>query len=141
MSFTLLGFMFSARVQVRVLCSLFVMFTVPSAFAEVTRIEISSRADLSYAGYEKILGRVFFCVDPANPRNAVIVDIDKTPRNGNGRVEFSADFYAIRPKTGGNGVAIVDVVSRGSRVTRMFNRVAAGSDPDVGDGFLLRRGF
>ena len=100
-----------------------------------------SRADLPYAGYEKIVGRVFFAVDPANPRNAVIVDIDKAPRNANGRVEFSADFYAIRPKTGGNGVAIVDVVNRGNRVTRMFNRVTAGSDPDVGDGFLLRRGF
>ena len=94
-----------------------------------------------YAGYEKILGRVFFSVDPANPRNSVIVDIDKVPRSANGRVEFSADFYAVRPKTGGNGVAIVDVVNRGSRVTRMFNRVAGGSDPDVGDGFLLRRGF
>ncbi len=111
------------------------------ARAEVTRVEITNRADLSYAGYEKIVGRVFFAVDPANLRNAVIADIDKAPRNGNGRVEFSADFYAVRPKTGGNGVAIVDVVNRGNRVTRMFNRVAAGSDPDVGDGFLLRRGF
>src|SRR3970282_652957 len=105
------------------------------------RIEIARRADLSYAGYEKILGRVFFSVDPANPRNAVIVDIDRAPRNANGRVEFSADFYAIRPKTGGNGVAIVDVVNRGNRVTRMFNRVTARTDPDVGDGFLARRGF
>src|SRR5688572_2905086 len=111
------------------------------ARAEVTRVEITNRADLSYAGYEKIVGRVFFAVDPANLRNAVIADIDKAPRNGNRRVEFSADFYAVRPKTGGNGVAIVDVVNRGNRVTRMFNRVAAGSDPDVGDGFLLRRGF
>jgi hypothetical protein len=84
---------------------------------------------------------VFFAVDPRDPRNAVIADIDRAPRNTDGRVEFSADFYAVRPKMGGNGVAIVDVVNRGNRVTRMFNRVAAGSDPDVGDGFLLRRGF
>ena len=144
MSFTLLGSLFSVRVHVR--------FGLGSRSrcralavrcgrgAEVTRVEIVSRADLPYAGYEKIVGRVFFAVDPANPRNRVIVDIDKAPRNANGRVEFSADFYAIRPKTGGNGVAI-DVVNRGNRVTRMFNRVTAGSDPDVGDGFLLRRGF
>lgn len=109
--------------------------------AEVTRVEITKRSDLSYAGYEKIEGRVYFAVDPANRHNAVIADLDKAPRNAQGRVEFSADFYALRPKTGGNGVAIVDVVNRGNRVTRMFNRVAAGSDPDVGDGFLLRRGF
>lgn len=114
---------------------------VPAAHAEVTRVEITRRADLPYAGYEKVEGRIYFAVDPRNPRNAVIADLDRAPKNGQGRVEFSADFYAVRPKTGGNGVAIVDVVNRGNRVTRMFNRVAAGNDPDVGDGFLLRRGF
>lgn len=112
-----------------------------AARAEVTRVDVTSRVDLSYAGYEKILGRVYFAVDPADPRNAIVVDLDKAPRNAAGRVEFSADFYAVRPKSGGNGVAIVDVVNRGNRVTRMFNRVTAGGDPDVGDGFLLRRGF
>ena len=129
--------------RVRVLGSVFALalFGVPAADAEVTRLEITRRADLPYAGYEKIEGRIYFAVDPANQRNRVIVDLDRAPKNAQGRVEFSADFYAVRPKTGGNGVAIVDVVNRGSRVTRMFNRVAAGNDPDVGDGFLLRRGF
>ncbi|MGH9255264.1 MAG: alpha/beta hydrolase domain-containing protein [Vicinamibacterales bacterium] len=143
MSFTLLGSLFSVRVQVRFRFMFIFMFlcAATAARAEVTRVEVTSRADLSYAGYEKIVGRVFFAVDPAHPRNAVVADLDKAPRNANGRVEFSADFCAVRPKTGGNGVAIVDVVNRGNRVTRMFNRVAAGSDPDVGDGFLLRRGF
>ena len=117
------------------------MFAIATAHAEVTRLEITRRADLPYAGYEKIEGRVYFAVDPANRRNTVIVDLDRAPKNAQGRVEFSADFYAVRPKSGGNGVAIVDVVNRGNRVTRMFNRVAAGNDPDVGDGFLLRRGF
>lgn len=119
------------------------MFVVAAtaARAEVARVEVLKRSDLSYAGYEKLEGRVYFAVDPAHPRNRVIVDLDRAPRNAQGRVEFSADFYALRPKTGGNGVAIVDVVNRGNRVTRMFNRVTAGSDPDVGDGFLLRRGF
>ncbi|MBI2185940.1 MAG: hypothetical protein HYU37_02315 [Acidobacteria bacterium] len=118
------------------------MFGAAAARAEVTRVEILKRSDVAaYAGYEKLEGRVYFAVDPANRRNTVIVDLDRAPRNAQGRVEFSADFYAVRPKTGGNGVAIVDVVNRGNRVTRVFNRVAAGSDPDVGDGFLLRRGF
>lgn len=113
-----------------------------AARAEVTRVEITKRTDVAaYAGYEKIEGRVYFAVDPANRRNTVIADLDRAPRNAQGRVEFSADFYALRPKTGGNGVAIVDVVNRGNRVTRIFNRVAGGSDPDVGDGFLARRGF
>ena len=129
--------------RVRVLGAVFALALcgVPAADAEVTRLDITRRADLPYAGYEKIEGRVYFAVDPAHPRNSVIVDLDRAAKNAQGRVEFSADFYAVRPKTGGNGVAIVDVVNRGNRVTRMFNRVAAGQDPDVGDGFLLRRGF
>jgi hypothetical protein len=143
MPFTLLGSRFSVRLQVRFMfvVALF-MFAAASARAEVTRVEILKRSDLTaYVGYEKLEGRVYFSVDPGNKRNTVIVDLDRAPRNAQGRVEFSADFYAIRPKTGGNGVAIVDVVNRGTQVTRPYNRVSAGSDPDVGDGFLLRRGF
>ena len=109
--------------------------------AEVTRVEIASRADLAFAGYEKIVGRVFFAVDPTDPRNAIVADLDKAPRNADGRVEFSADFELVRPKSGGNGVALIDIVNRGGRtVIPNFNR-AGGRDPDVGDGFLLRRGF
>ena len=143
MPFTLLGSRCSVRVQVRfaVLAFTFMFVCAATAHAEVTRLEITRRADLPFAGYEKIEGRVYFAVDPANRRNTVIVDLERAPKNAQGRVEFSADFYAVRPKNGGNGVAIVDVVNRGGRVTRMFNRVAAGNDPDVGDGFLLRRGF
>jgi len=144
MPFTLLGSGCSVRVQVRfgVLGFVFLFGLAAAAQADVTRVEILKRSDLAaYAGYEKLEGRVFFTIDPANRRNAVIVDLDRAPKNAQGRVEFSADFYAVRPKTGGNGVAIVDVVNRGNRVTRMFNRIAAGSDPDVGDGFLMRRGF
>jgi hypothetical protein len=113
----------------------------PALFAEVTRVEIASRVDLAFPGYEKIVGRVFFAVDPADPRNVVVTDIDKAPRNALGRVEFSSDFELVRPKANGNGVLLVDIVNRGGRtVLPNFNR-AGGRDPDVGDGFLLRRGF
>jgi hypothetical protein len=80
------------------------------AQAGVTRIEIISRADLlngkefGLAGaYEKIVAKVHFAVDPNNPHNKVIVDIDKAPRNEQGLVEFSADLYILaspsRPAT------------------------------------------
>jgi hypothetical protein len=112
-----------------------------AARAEVTRVTVSSRADIAFSGYEKITGRVFFALDPANPRNTVIADLDKAPRSADGRVEFSSDFTIIRPKSAGNGVAIVDIVNRGRpTVIPNFNR-AGGRDPDVGDGFLLKRGF
>jgi hypothetical protein len=121
--------------------ALALLFALPAA-AEVTRVEILSRTDLALAGYEKIVGRVFFAVDPKDPRNAIVVDVDKAPRNAAGKVEFSSDFYIVRPKTGGNGVAIVDIVNRGNKtVIRSYNRVGRAGDPDVGDGFLLKRGF
>jgi hypothetical protein len=105
------------------------------------RVEIARRTDLAFAGYEKLVGRVYFAVDPADSRNAIVADLDRAPRNAQGRVEFSADFELVRPKTGGNGVVLVDVVNRGRRtVIPNFNRIG-GRDPDVGDGFLMRRGF
>src|SRR5262245_12010516 len=68
------------------------------ARAEVTRIEIASRTDVlggrsfGDAGpYEKIVGKVFFAVDPTDPANKRIVDIDKAARDAAGRVSFPAD--------------------------------------------------
>jgi hypothetical protein len=104
-------------------------------------VSVTSRAEIAFAGYEKIVGRVFFAVDPADPRNAIVADLDKAPRMADGRVEFSSDFTIVRPRSGGNGVAIVDIVNRGrATVIPNFNR-AGGRNPDVGDGFLMKRGF
>ena len=108
------------------------------ARAEVTNVDVTSRTDVG-SGYEQVVGRVHFAVDPKHPRNAVIVDLDKAPRAADGRVEFAADVLILRPKTGGNGVAIVDVVNRGAWTAFRLNR-AAGRDMH-GDGFLMRRGF
>lgn len=128
------------HIHVRWLATLALLFSIPAA-AEVTRVDVLSRADVAFPGYEKIVGRVFFAVDPLDPRNAVVVDLDKAPRNAAGRVEFSADFYIVRPKTAGNGAAIVDIVNRGGKtVIPNFNRVGR-RDPDVGDGFLMRHGY
>jgi hypothetical protein len=112
-----------------------------SARAEVTRLELKTRTDVPGFNYEKIVGRLHFAVDPANPRNRIVVDLDKAQQVADGRVEFSADFYMLRPKSGGAGTALVDIVNRG-RLT--FGRFAAGagsSDPDIGDGFLMTHGF
>jgi hypothetical protein len=125
------------------------------ARAEVTRIDIESRADVlggkpfGDAGpYEKVIGTVHFAVDPAHPRNQAVVDIDNAPRAADGRVIFSADLYVLQPKEAArrNGVALFDVLNRGRKnILRDFNRAPAVADPaseaDFGDGFLMRRGF
>ena len=123
--------------------------------AEVTRIEIKSRTDIlggkefgKAGAYEKIVGTVHYALDPANPRNKAIVDLDKAPRDPSGRVTFSADLYVLAPKdvTRGNNAALFDVLNRGRKnMLRDFNGAEQVLDPsaeaDFGDGFLLRQGF
>ena len=59
------------------------------AAAEVTRVDVKTRAEIGGSGFEKIVGIAHFEVDPKDPRNRVIADIDKAPVNAAGRVEFS----------------------------------------------------
>ena len=129
---------------------------VPRAtIAEVTRVEVTSRVDalsgkpFGLAGpYEKIIGKVFFAVDPDDPRNKSIVDIEKAPRDAQGRVEFSADLYVLAPKDSarGNGATLFDVSNRGRKnVIQYINRGLQIADPttevDYGDSFLMQHGF
>ena len=120
---------------------------VPSTLrAEVTRVEIARRADLGLSGYEKIVGTIYFAVDPKDPRNRTIADLDKAPVNASGRVEFSSDLYILRPKAPrGNGAALVDILNRGNKVALSgFNRGGSPdpqSDADLGDRFLMRFGY
>jgi hypothetical protein len=110
------------------------------ASAETVRVEVTSRKDIPQYGYEEFTGKAFFRVDPADPHNKAIADIDKAPISKDGYVEFSADIIGLRPKIGqGNNVALVDVVNRGLTTAFRLNRTA-GADR-VGDGFLMKRGF
>ena len=132
----------------------FVLAASP-ALAEVTRVEIQRREDVlggksfgNVGPYEKIVGRVYFAVDPDNPHNKIIVDLDKAPRNAQGNVEFSSDLYIIKPKdpAHGNGVVFFDIVNRGNKqLLRTFSRGGGSADPtaeaDFGDAYLLQQGY
>jgi hypothetical protein len=134
---------------------MFLGFAPPSSRAEVTRIVITSRQDVlngkpfGAAGpYEKLAGKVYFAIDPNNPRNKVIVDLDKATRDQQGKVGFSADIFILRPKdpTKGNGVIFFDVPNRGHKaLLSQFDFAKASGDPtteeDFGDGMLLREGY
>ncbi len=98
--------------------------------------------------YEKISGRIFFAVDPSLPANRIVTDIDKAPRNAAGKVEFSSDFFLIKPKdiARGNGAVLYEVSNRGGKgMLGFFNHAAGsvdpGTDAEMGDGFLMRQGF
>ncbi|HEY7290164.1 MAG TPA: alpha/beta hydrolase domain-containing protein [Vicinamibacterales bacterium] len=116
-----------------------------SASAEVTRIEITSRAPLGSSGYEKIVGVAHFAIKPSDIHNRVIADIDKAAKNAAGLVEFTSDFYVLKPISGGNGALLLDILNRGGKPALTgFNRGGVNdpaSEADLGDRFLLRNGF
>src|SRR5262249_42990957 len=120
--------------------------------AEVSRVDITSRRDVAggrpfgaVGPYERIAGRVYFLIDPANKRNQVIADLDKAPRNGESKVDKSADLVIFRPRdpSRGNGIALFDIVNRGGTVAlNIFDGPVTNTpEGEVGDGFLLNRGY
>ena len=53
--------------------------------------------------YERLLGTAFMEVDPLDPLNRSIVDLDNAPRNDRGMVEFSTRFFILKPVHMGRG--------------------------------------
>jgi hypothetical protein len=129
--------------------------SVSAAQARVTRIEIVRSEPFaggesfgSVGAYQKIVGRFHGELDPAQALNAGIVDLDKAPRNTRGQVEYSADFYILRPAdlAKGNGALLYDVNNRGNkRALVAFGSAPPSNDPSTpaqaGNGFLMREGF
>src|SRR5271170_5491530 len=112
---------------------LFATFLITSAaFAAVTRVDVTERSQ--DAGYDRIVGKIYFAVDPKLTPNRIIADIELGPRNAEGKVEFSSDLYMLRPHDPPkrNGTALVEISNRGGKSIGMF---------DIGDHFLLEQGF
>ncbi|MEK7407118.1 MAG: alpha/beta hydrolase domain-containing protein [Acidobacteriota bacterium] len=115
------------------------LLAAAAAGGGVVRIEIHDRGDAPGA-YERLAGRVYFAVDPALAANRIITDIDLAPRNAEGKVEFSADFYILKPRDSGkgNGTVLYEVSNRGGKgMLRMFNL----AETQFGDGFLMEQGY
>src|SRR5712691_7267404 len=113
----------------------------------VSHLEVTRRTPFA-ADYERVDGKLHFAVDPGHPANARIADLDKAPRDADGRVRFWADFVLLQPaeRERGNGRLLYFVVNRGQRVGIEFNRYPARQSTlpptdeiDVGDGFLMQR--
>lgn len=136
--------------------ALVVLLLAPAvARAEVTRVDVRSRADVlggksfgAIGPYEVISATMHFAVDPKNPHDRVIADVDKAPTNARGRVEFSGDVWVVKPKdpSKGNGVLFVDVVNRGNKsLLSVFSRGSRATtlttEAEFGDAYLLRQGY
>ena len=99
--------------------------------------------------YERVIGVAKGEVYPKAPGNSGIALIDKAPLNERGKVEYTTDFFILRPKdpAKGNGRILYEVNNRGRKM--LFGNIADGpqgiNDPqkvaDLGNGFPLRRGW
>jgi hypothetical protein len=98
--------------------------------------------------YEKLIGKVEFALDPRLPANEIVVDLALAPRNARGEVEFSADFYLLKPVDAakGNGRLFYEAGNRGTKaMLGAFQKAAGSLDPTTeaqfGDGSLMEQGF
>src|SRR5438552_15132185 len=75
------------------------------AEAHIRKIQITGKESPTFGGYswpgvgqyEKIIGKAFGELDPSDPKNAVIVDLQLAPKNSRGKVEYAFDFYILKP--------------------------------------------
>jgi hypothetical protein len=125
------------------------------SFAGVTRIDVIQRSDVldgspigATGPYERIVAKAYFAADPKLGPNRIIADIDLAPRNAEGKVEYSADLYILKPRdtAKGNGTVLLEISNRGGKgMLNMFDLASGSRDPrtpaDFGDNFLLQQGF
>jgi hypothetical protein len=121
---------------------------------DTTRSESPTFGGYSWPGvgqYEKIVGKAYGEVKPADPLNAVIVDLSLAPRNASGNVEYSFDFYILKPVDLAKGAhkVMYEPPNRGRKTWQSLGRVqSGGNDPgsitgatELANSFLMPRGY
>jgi hypothetical protein len=98
-----------------------------AADARVTRIVIEKKTSPAFNGanfgsagqYETLTGKAYGELDPKDPHNAIITDIQLAPKNGRGMVEYQATFQIVKPvdMTKASHLMWHDVPNRAGRIT------------------------
>jgi hypothetical protein len=142
------------------------LFTAMPADSRITRIEIDTARSQSptFGGYswpnvgqyEKVVGRAYGEVNPNDRQNKVIVDVEFAPRNARGNVEYSFNFYILKPidLTKSANKMMYEPPNRGGKTWAALGRVtvpagansddpgSAITDPTVlANSFLMPRGY
>src|SRR5688572_6793910 len=137
---------------------------VSSVEARITKIEIDEARSESptFGGYtwpgvgqyEKLVGIAHGEVNPHDPRNSVIVDLElaeASSRAASGNVKYSFNFYILKPidLTKGAHKVMYEPPNRGGKTWTGLARVSGGgndpgsiTDPAVlGNAFFMPRGY
>ena len=95
--------------------------------------------------YEKLRGTARGELDPNDPLNSVITDIELADRNARGMVEYTMDVFVLRPVGKSNKRLFLDFNNRGQMRLGRLNNVELTNEPTTaahaGDGFVMRHGF
>src|SRR5262250_2087054 len=141
-----------------ILVAAVVIAAAQPSHAKVTKIQITTKESPTFGGYswpgvgqyEKIVGKAFGELDPKDPKNAVIVDLQLAPRNAGGKVEYSFDFYILKPidLSKGNHKMLYEPPNRGRKTIGALNRGVGGNDPGsvtnatlLANSFLMPQGY
>jgi hypothetical protein len=153
-----------ARASIALALAAGTLLTAPVAEARITSIVIDcarSQSPTLCAGqlptfgglsfgavgeYEKLRGTAYGEIDPADPRNAVITDIELAPQIG-GKVQYSMDILILKPinLSNGNHRLFFDFNNRGQMRLGRLNDVALTNNPTTathaGTGFIMNLGY
>jgi hypothetical protein len=141
-----------------VLIAVVLACTAVPVHAKIIKIQITSKESPTFGGYswpgvgqyEKLAGKAFGELDPTDPKNAVIVDLQLAPRNAAGKVEYSFDFYILKPVDlrKGNHKMLYEPPNRGRKTIAALNRGVGGNDPgsvtdtaQLANSFLMPQGY
>src|SRR6266446_2936630 len=153
------GFFMKANTLLALAASM--ALAAPVAEARITKVVIDPALSQSptFGGYawpgvgqyERLIGTAYGEVNPSDRRNSVIVDVELAPRNASGNVEYSFDFYILKPidlKKGAHKL-MYEPPNRGGKTWNTFGRVPGGNDPGgtivdpatLANAFLMPRGY
>src|ERR1700735_1588809 len=117
----------------------------------ITTVESPTFGGASFGGvgqYERIEGQIIGEVDPSDPHDQIIVDLQNAPRNANGKVSYSADIQILRPLDLGKGNhrIFMELPNRGGAlILSTMNDSPSGNNTttagDPGNGFLMQQGY
>lgn len=120
---------------------------------ETTRRVADGKSFGDVGPYERLDGTVYIELDPKDPLNAVVVNLDKAPKTSRGMVGFSSPFFVLKPvdMSRGNRKIFYGVNNRGNKLDYTWRALPQrtglnnNNDPltaaDFGDALLSRLGY
>jgi len=119
---------------------------------EQTRTFADGKSFGDVGPYQRLDGTVYIEIDPRDPLNSSIINLDKAPKGANGKVGFSSPFFILKPldMNRANRKIFYGVNNRGNKLDLVWRTMVPQTPPtsnnpltasDAGDGLLFRLGY